>query len=92
MSGMVSKLISILLMNSIKKERKLFPTKVRYQVLVAQKNRCAMCNGYVERLDREFDHKNGDRSNNKRSNCQVLHTRCHRKKTSKAALKKRSFF
>jgi 5-methylcytosine-specific restriction endonuclease McrA len=46
----------------------------------------------MERLDREFDHKNGDCSNNKMSNCQALHTRCHRKKTSKIALNKRSIF
>ncbi len=79
-------------MNSIKKERKLFPAKVRHQVLVAQKNRCAMCNGHMQRLDREFDHKNGDRSNNKISNCQVLHTRCHRKKTLKGCFEEKFIF
>jgi hypothetical protein len=91
MSSTVSKLISILFM-SAKRERKPFPAKVKYQILVTQKKRCATCKGYMERLDREFDHKNGDRSNNKMSNCQALHTRCHRKKTVKAALKKWSFF
>jgi hypothetical protein len=91
MSGIVSKLVSILFMSG-KKGRRLFPAKVKYQVLVAQKNRCAMCNRFMERLDREFDHKNGDCSNNKISNCQVLHTRYHRKKTLKAVLKRNSFF
>ena len=91
MSGIISKLISILLM-SRKRKRKLFPAKIKYQILATQKNRCVACNGYMEKLDREFDHKNGDRSNNKKSNCQVLHTRCHRKKTAKAFLKKKSFF
>ena len=79
-------------MRGTKGERKLFPLKVKYQILVAQKNRCAMCKGYMEKLDREFDHKNGERSNNRISNCQALHTRCHRKKTLKAILKKGSIF
>ena len=30
--------------------------------------------------DVDFDHKNGDRSNNKLSNCQVLCVPCHRRK------------
>jgi hypothetical protein len=79
-------------MSNTKRERKLFSAKVKHQILVAQKSRCAMCKGYMERLDREFDHKNGDCSNNKMSNYQALHTRCHRRKTSKIALNKRSIF
>jgi thioredoxin-related protein len=50
MSSIVSKLISILLMSDTKRERKLFPARVKYQILVAQKNRCAMCKGYIENL------------------------------------------
>jgi hypothetical protein len=72
MSSIVSKLISILLMSDMKRERKLFPAEVKYQILVAQKNKCAMCKGHMEKLDREFDHKNGDCSNNKISNCQPM--------------------
>jgi 5-methylcytosine-specific restriction endonuclease McrA len=30
-----------------------------------------------------LDHKNGDRSNNKPSNCQVLCVPCHRRKHTK---------
>lgn len=29
----------------------------------------------------DYDHKNGDRSNNKKSNCQALCPNCHAKKT-----------
>jgi len=47
-----------------------------------QKNRCQKCKKMLFGLV-EYHHKNGHRSNNKISNCQVFHKKCHLKITNK---------
>ena len=61
------------------KERRHFLVNVKRQILKDQKYKCAICKQNTEVWD--YDHKNGDRSNNKLSNCQALCPNCHAKKT-----------
>ena len=61
------------------KERRYFSTEVKRQVLIDQNYKCAICKRSTEVWD--YDHKDGNRSNNKTSNCQALCPNCHAKKT-----------
>jgi len=64
----------------LKKQNRLsFPGGVKEVVLSKQKYRCAICKEKLELYGRDFHHKNGDRSNNRPSNCQVLCPQCHRR-------------
>ena len=64
----------------IKKQNRVsFPGGVKAVVLRRQKYRCAICKEKLELYGRDFHHKNGDRSNSKPSNCQVLCPQCHRR-------------
>jgi hypothetical protein len=56
------------------KERKGFTKLIKYNVLKRQ-NKCAHCRKILIVVD--FHHKNGDRSDNKQSNCQALCPSCH---------------
>jgi hypothetical protein len=51
------------------KERRYFYTEIKKQVLKDQNYKCAICKRKIGVWN--YDHKNGDRSNNKKSNCQV---------------------
>lgn len=62
-----------------KQNRLSFPGGVKEVVLRKQKYRCAICKEKLELYGRDFHHKNGDRSNNRPSNCQVLCPACHRR-------------
>jgi hypothetical protein len=62
-----------------KQNRVSFPSGVKAVVLSKQRNRCAVCKEELELYGRDFHHKNGDRTNNKLSNCQVLCPQCHRR-------------
>jgi hypothetical protein len=61
------------------KKRRSFPADIRRQVLINQNNKCAICKRNKGVWD--YDHKDGNRSNNKISNCQALCPDCHAKKT-----------
>ncbi len=61
------------------KKRHCFPSSVQEKVLKKQGHKCADCNRLLNVVD--YDHKNGDRSNNKESNCQALCPNCHAIKT-----------
>ncbi len=64
----------------LKKQNRLsFSGGVKEVVLRKQKYRCAICKEKLELYGRDFHHKNGDRSNNRPSNCQVLCPQCHRR-------------
>ena len=66
-----------------KLERNPFTVSVKRRVLKAPKNRCAICAICRSKLDQyvvDFDHINGNSTNNKIKNCQALCTPCHRKK------------
>ena len=61
------------------KERRYFSSEVKRRILKDQNYKCTICKKNTGVWD--YDHKNGDKSNNKMSNCQALCPNCHAKKT-----------
>ncbi|HYZ50853.1 MAG TPA: HNH endonuclease signature motif containing protein, partial [Nitrososphaeraceae archaeon] len=59
--------------------RKAFSEAVRKEVIIKQKYKCYKCRKKLLPYGKDFHHKDGNRSNNKISNCQVLCTLCHRR-------------
>jgi len=60
-------------------KRRSFSKATKMKTLARQNFKCLFCK---ERLDtRDFDHMDGDSSNNSLSNCQALCPNCHAKKT-----------
>lgn len=77
-------LIAILIKRRSKrkvKERKGFSETVRQNVLRKQDHKCAHCKRLLNVVD--YDHKNGNRSDNRERNCQALCPNCHAIKTRK---------
>jgi general stress protein CsbA len=73
--------VIILVSRSTKKEkRRHFTQAVKKHVIRKQKGKCVICKRKLEAYGSDLHHKNGDRSNNKLSNCEVLCTPCHRRK------------
>jgi hypothetical protein len=70
----------VLVSKSIKEKRRSFSVIVRREVIQKQKGKCAACKRKLIVYGLDLDHKNGDRTNNKLSNCQVLCVPCHRRK------------
>ena len=62
-------------------ERRNFSYQARMDTLENQNNKCAMCDDNLSSKIIEFDHIDGDRSNNDPSNCQALCSNCHSTKT-----------
>ena len=65
-----------------KKIRRDFSESVRKKVLALQFYRCNYCNRVLDEVN--FDHIDGNRSNNSIFNCQALCPNCHARKTRKA--------
>ncbi len=63
------------------KARKSFPKTTQKNVLFEQKDKCNDCGKKSKIWD--FDHIDGNSSNNSLSNCQALCPNCHAKKTRK---------
>jgi hypothetical protein len=61
------------------KERHHFPDRLKEKVLEKQHHRCADCNKVLDVID--WHHRNGDRSDNRESNCVALCPNCHAIKT-----------
>jgi len=61
------------------KKRRYFPADVKREVLKDQNYNCAICKRSAGVWD--YDHINGNRSDNDISNCQALCPNCHAKKT-----------
>jgi hypothetical protein len=61
------------------RERQYFSESVKENILDKQHHKCAQCNRLLNVVD--YDHKDGDRSNNKESNCVALCPNCHAVKT-----------
>jgi len=58
--------------------RRRFSKFVMKKTLQLQNNKCNICHKKFKEYD--FDHRDGDSSNNSLSNCQALCLECHRKK------------
>ncbi len=63
------------------KKRKSFSKLTQRQVLEYQQNKCMLCSKKSKLL--QYHHIDGDRSNNKPSNCVGLCPNCHAEKTRK---------
>jgi hypothetical protein len=61
------------------KVRQAFPDSVKEKVLEKQHHRCVDCNRILNVVD--WHHRNGDRSDNRESNCLALCPNCHAIKT-----------
>ena len=59
--------------------RRSFSQDVRDTVLQNQEGRCAICGRHASSF--QFDHKDGNHSNNSPSNCQALCPNCHDRKS-----------
>jgi hypothetical protein len=60
--------------------RKAFSEAVRKEVILKQEYKCYKCRKKLLPYGKDFHHIDGNRSNNKVSNCQVLCTPCHRRR------------
>jgi hypothetical protein len=65
---------------SQKKIRLYFATATKNQALCKQRQKCGICGKGLAKFNIDFDHNNGNRSDNRLSNCRALCTPCHRKK------------
>ncbi len=65
-----------------RRERQHFSNSVKQKILRKQDHKCAHCKRILNVVD--WDHKNGNRSNNNESNCQALCPNCHAIKTRSA--------
>jgi hypothetical protein len=61
--------ISKLMRSGKRRERQHFSDSIKESILRKQNHKCAQCKRILEIVD--WDHKNGDRSNNNKSNCQT---------------------
>lgn len=61
------------------KERHAFSNSTKQHTLEKQHHKCASCNRLLNVV--QYHHKDGNRSNNKESNCQALCPNCHALKT-----------
>jgi len=68
------------------KTRRNFPKSTKEIVLNEQKNKCKDCGKKSKNWD--FDHIDGDSSNNSLNNCQAMCPNCHAKKTRKIKQRK----
>jgi len=68
--------------------RRKFTKIVKQKTLARQAYRCKLCGKFLSIIN--FDHIDGNRSNNHISNCQALCPNCHAIKTR--SIKKRNFF
>jgi HNH endonuclease len=71
------------------RERQYFPASVKEDTIRKQHHKCAICKRGTSVWD--FDHKDGNRSNNRPSNCQALCPTCHAKKTRGLLKQKKKF-
>jgi 5-methylcytosine-specific restriction endonuclease McrA len=72
----------VLVVKFSKEKRRQFSEAVRQKVIHKQDGTCNRCRRKLVAYDMDVDHKNGDRSNNRPSNCHVLCVACHRRKHS----------
>ena len=61
--------------------RKPFTKWIKESTLKNQEGKCNMCSIPLNNYIAEYDHKDGDKTNNQLSNCQALCANCHSEKT-----------
>ena len=61
------------------KVRNPFSEKIKEITVIQQKHRCAKCKDLLNVI--QYDHKNGNRSDNSKNNCNALCPNCHARKT-----------
>jgi 5-methylcytosine-specific restriction endonuclease McrA len=64
------------------KKRKPFSPSVKTAAMANCHSNCMRCGKKLEEGAINFDHKDGDRSNNSLENCNVLCSDCHDKKSA----------
>jgi|GEM_PF-3399710 hypothetical protein len=69
----------LLVANEKKVKRRHFSTLVKVDTVIRQKSKCAICKVALNTYGLDFHHSDGNRSNNKISNCKALCTSCHRR-------------
>src|SRR5206468_5152882 len=72
------------------RKRNNFPISIQKETLKKQNGRCAMCRRKLTKYTTEFHHRDGNRSNNKASNCEAVCSNCHSIKT-RTKLKSKPF-
>ena len=61
--------------------RRSFPKVIKNRILAKQNYKCIICGNNLDAKD--FDHIDGNSSNNSLENCQAMCPNCHAKKTRK---------
>src|SRR5215469_16551895 len=64
-----------------KRKRRAFTSGVRRKTLEKQHYKCATSKRPLKPRETDYDHKNGNRSDNRQKNCQALCLNCHGDKT-----------
>lgn len=62
MGKLIPELISLLVPSTKKKERNNFTAKIKNETILKQKGKCAICRGRLNRRERDFHHKDGNKS------------------------------
>ena len=78
---LISSIIKDIISNNLRenKPRKDFLKSAKHTTLALQLYRCNHCDRFLDVIN--FDHIDGNRSNNSISNCQALCPNCHARKT-----------
>jgi DNA-directed RNA polymerase subunit RPC12/RpoP len=77
----VSVIVVLYKLTHRKRKRRAFASDVRRKTLEKQHYKCANCKRPLKPRETDYHHKNGNRSDNKGKNCQVLCPNCHADKT-----------
>jgi 5-methylcytosine-specific restriction endonuclease McrA len=68
--------------------RKGFTKTIKDKVLEKQNNKCGKCKISFNKVNPQFDHKNGNHSDNSLRNCQALCANCHDSKSRRGNTKR----
>ena len=77
----VSVIVVLYKLTHRKRKRRAFASGVRRKTLEKQDYKCANCKRPLKPRETDYDHKNGNRSDNRQKNCQALCLNCHGDKT-----------
>jgi hypothetical protein len=77
----VSVIVVLYKLTHRKRKRRAFASGIRQKTLEKQHYKCANCKRPLKPRGTDYDHKNGNRSDNRAKNCQALCLNCHGDKT-----------